>query len=682
MALALGAVAFPAYVVDPVQAGVCVLDHRDLDGQRLEKQAVPTKRVPPRERNDRPMDVRMVALDLTIVPDPNDARLDGTADITVAATTVTLSEVVLDLANAGLSVSAVRVDGAAANFTHESDLLTVTLPSALAPDVEATISVDYGGIPERSGLQGYDVRLFVDEDSFPDPTQPVVATLSEPDGARGWWPCHDTPYDASPVELSVVAPEAFVLAAPGIRTQDDLLGGGMRRQTWFMSKPIPAYLVSLALANYETWSETVTLTDFESGQLVQTPIEYYSPAIERARAEYTWQNTAEILTTFEQMFGPYPYADIKYGMALFMSSFAMEHPTMSSMGWWSVSLGSPDEHDGPSGEWVVAHEAIHQWFGDAVRVARWGEIWLNEGFASYGEILWNEYKYGYEAAKVRLMFKRQGNYQGTVIDPDQLFGSTVYNKGAWVLHQLRQVMGLENMLLAMSNYMTDPALRHQTVTTPDFQGHCEQVARDQGLTKVLLNDSLDWFFEPWLRSDARPSLRVVPFQVEGTLRVRITQNPASAFRLPQVIRLNFEGGTFEDHTVWIESADQTFDFPGTQNVDSVQVDPNQDWLINAAVQPVLASSTVQFLPPFPNPFNPELNVQFLLPSPERVRVEIYDVRGRRVETLIDDDLPEDLHRFTWNGRDGEGSAAASGVYYFRLTTASGFEAVRRATLLK
>lgn len=620
----------------------------------------------PRDRDDRPIDVVHYDLDLSV----SDAstELSGTVRIRLRPLQSTTS-MELDLLSGELTVSAVQVDGADAAFTHLNDRLIAQLGGAVGPADTVEIAVTYAGAPSGFRLLGY-TRSLLGPASGERP--PVLQSVSAPDAARSWWPCHDTPYDAATVTLSLTTPAAMRLVSAGMQTQDVLLPGDptRRKQTWEMPRAIPAYLVSVAASEYANWSEAVDVTG-QDGNPVSMRLEFYTaPAVEAA-ARASWSNTGEIVQTFERLFGPYPFADIKYGMAMVDFPGGMEHPTLSSIGAGRVSTQPSPLTGGPSHESLVAHELSHQWFGDCVRLSRWGDIWLNEGFARYAEVLWFEEKYGAAIAKEWLNTYRADEYAGTVIDPEYLFNTTVYDKGCWILHMLRQVMGREALLRAFRTYLTDPALRFTAVTVADFQGHCE----------AEYGQSLDWFFDPWLHRAGRPHLTVEWTQAAGRGYVRVLQPAGQEYRLPLPLRMEFTGSRL-DTLVWVDGPVSTHELrlPGT--LAQLQIDPEQDWLLQAETIPVLQGVAAHLYPPYPNPFNPSTHVQLFFRASTTARVSIHDTRGRFVRLLLDGPLPAGLSTLVWDGRDGEGAPVASGAYFVQVAAAGGFQARTSLALVK
>jgi hypothetical protein len=321
---------------------------------------------------------------------------------------------------------------------------------------------------------------------------------------------------------------------------------------------------------------------------------------------------------------------------------------------------------------LVAHELSHQWFGDCVRLQRWGDIWLNEGFARYAEVLWFEEKYGPAIAKEWLLQYRADEYAGTVIDPDYLFNSTVYDKGCWILHMLRQVMGRDALLRAIRAYLADPALRFYAVTVADFQGHCE----------AEYGQALGWFFEPWLHRVGRPRLTVEWTPAAGRAFLRVLQPTAQEYRLPLPVRLLFGSTAARDTLLWVDGPVTTHELQLPATPTALQVDPEQDWLLDAQVVPALAGVSAHVYPPYPNPFNPKANLQLFFREATRARVTILDARGRLVRRLFDGPLPAGVSTLLWDGHDDGGGAVASGSYFVQVQAENGFLEYKAMAFIK
>ena len=218
----------------------------------------------------------------------------------------------------------------------------------------------------------------------------------------------------------------------------------------------------------------------------------------------------------------------------------------------------------------------------------------------------------------------------------------------------------------------------EAVTTADFQAHCENVLRRDFAGAALVDDSLDWFFVPWLTLEGRPDLQVDWFQGADNLSLVVRQSDP-VYRLPLPIRLTFSDGSHRDLSVLIEAQPTTqVEISEAATVSSITLDPDGDWLIDSSSDRLVAGLAA----PFPNPFNPSVTLQYLLERPGAVALRLYDARGRRVVTLVDEARPAGLHQLQWDGRDGDGDGVASGVYLVRLDLDGQPVGTRRLTLLR
>jgi hypothetical protein len=226
------------------------------------------------------------------------------------------------------------------------------------------------------------------------------------------------------------------------------------------------------------------------------------------------------------------------------------------------------------------HELAHQWFGNSVSVRGWRDIWLNEGFASYAEALWFEHRGGLEDYRL-YMTNIQGvvDPSGPIYDPPGLFdGNTVYNKGAWVVHMLRGVLGDSLFYAALAEYRDRMAYR--SATSEEFQAIVEDVAERD----------LDWFFEPWLHGRNRPEYAVsfLPFTENGEEKVAIhlgqTQRDAPYFPMPLDLEIDLDGGVFRTR-VWNDPDHEDWEFTLVRRAEHVTVDPDSWVLKHASATP-------------------------------------------------------------------------------------------------
>lgn len=306
-------------------------------------------------------------LDLTITTNPN--NLEGTVTDVFRSKVNGLTQVELDFdSREDIGVwQNFSVMGNVSSYTLSNWALTVQLDQSYDIDSTFAITVHYSGVPRAGGLQGF---VFGTN---------IISTLSEPYLARTWWPCKDDPADkADSVRIRATVPDNMLVASNGILVSETDNGNNTKTFIWKEKYPITTYLVSLAISNYATFSDSF---EFSPGQYM--PIDYWVYPAQLSNAHNAFAPLPTMLQIYSNLFGTYPFVSEKYGQAVFKWGGAMEHQTCTSIG--GVSVGW---------EYVYAHELSHQWFGDLVTCDNWGDIWLNEGFATYCEALYVEQLYG------------------------------------------------------------------------------------------------------------------------------------------------------------------------------------------------------------------------------------------------------------------------------------------------
>ena len=299
--------------------------------------------------------------DIDIEIDEGPETVAGTVTMLAASRVDGLTTVILNLYD-NLTIDSVAHDGAPASYSHVNDLVHVSLNSAVNTGDQFEVSVTYHGAPIDDALNF----------STHGGGNPIISSLSEPIGARQWWPCKDTPADkADSARIAVTVDDALVAVSNGMLVSE-VDNGTTRTYTWFEGYPITTYLVSVAISNYTSWVDTFTY-----GRDTM-PIENYVYPEDYSDAVEDLNITAEAIGALTEVFGPYPFLNERYGHAEFPWGGAMEHQTCTSYG--EVLIRGDHYYD-----WILIHELGHQWWGDWVTCATWDDIWLNEGFASYSE---------------------------------------------------------------------------------------------------------------------------------------------------------------------------------------------------------------------------------------------------------------------------------------------------------
>ena len=369
----------------------------------------------------RGLDVQHYDLRLT-VPQPGRPLLSGEVTLTLTAREP-LAQIALDLL--GPRVSAAQWNGQAVAFRQQGEKLLLTPARPLLPGQQARVRVVYAVTDEQVGessqSQTYGLPFRPGWQTVPDGN----ASFSEPDGTRTFLPCDDHPSDPATFRVQVTVPDGYAAAASGLFVQQTR-AGGQTTFTFSQRTPIPTYALALLVGRLERRSEPDVQV---AGQTVRRRDVYAAglPPDQRVPAG----ETAEMLRALSDWFGPYPF-DL-YGVALLPGlPLALETATLSTL--------PPDSNR----ERVRLHELAHQWFGNRVTLGDWADSWLNEGFATYAELLWAERRQQDTQALVEDWYARLSARSSRPLRatrPEELFDATAYFRGALALHALRKQVG-------------------------------------------------------------------------------------------------------------------------------------------------------------------------------------------------------------------------------------------------
>ncbi len=478
--------------------------------------------------------------------------------------TAGFNKIYFDLHTA-LTVSAVQYHGTNCTFSQlSSHELMINLPATLPVAVLDSVTVHYAGVPPSTGFGSYATQ------NVCSGSVPAMWTLSQPYGARDWWPCKQDLNDkADSIDVYITTPAAYYGVANGVLVSTTTSGGN-KTYHWQHRYPIPAYLVAIAVSNYSVHATTLTLS---SGSIPMVNYLYPCNATPATTINATLQ---PIMQLFVNLFGPYPFANEKYGHAQFGWGGGMEHTTVSFMGGWSHLL--------------IAHELAHQWFGDQVTCGSWEDIWLNEGFATYLEGMTYEHGLGpntwanWKQSKINAVTSQPGGsvWVNDTTSVSRIFdGRLTYSKGALLLHMLRWKLGDTHFFQAVNNYLNDPALAYGYARTQHFKAHLEAVS----------GQNLDEFFADWYYGQGHPIYTIQWSQNSAKLlTVQIFQTPShpsvSFFNIPVPVR--FSGGSQSQTLIFDPVANgQTFTQQLSFFVSSVEFDPER-WLCakSSIVMPV------------------------------------------------------------------------------------------------
>jgi len=526
-----------------------------------------------------------------------------------------MSDITFDLSN-NMIVSQVEQRGTILSFTQNSDdELVVTLPVIQNMGVLDSLTISYSGNPINSGLGS-----FVQETHNGDPT---IWTLSEPYGAKAWWPCKQDLIDKiDSIDVYITTPqfnptdEEYIAVSNGLE-QSQVVNGNEKTTHFKHRYAIPAYLIAISVTNYEVYSHEVS----NNGSPFDI-INYVYPE-SLANAQASTPVTVDIMDLFIDLFEAYPYEDEKYGHAEFGFGGGMEHTTVSFMGGYGRNL--------------IAHELAHQWFGNKITCGSWKDIWLNEGFATYLSGLVYENLDGnatFRSWKQQQINSITSQSGGAVYLSDidttsinRIFSSRLsYNKGSMVLHMLRKKLGDTNFFQSLQDYLSAPEHAYGYAKTEDFIT----------IVETSTGEDLTEFFSDWLYNQGYPSYTVnwnqsSASEVEIELLQTQSHPSVSFFEAPVPIRLI--GTLGEELNLVLDHTSNTQQFTESVGFEIQEVIFNPEFdIISANNQVVLnvdAFETESELKIFPNPSSVSLHIQ----KPEALNVDsirIYNSLGQLV----------------------------------------------------
>jgi aminopeptidase N len=520
-----------------------------------------------------------------------------------------MTTVTFDLTNE-LTVTSVKSGVTNLTFVqNSSNELVITLPATLTTGNSTSVEINYSGQP-ASG-----------EDAFTQSTHsgsPIIWTLSEPFGARDWWPCKQDLNDKiDSIDVYITAPSQCVSVSNGV--QMNATTSGLNKTTHFKHNyPIPAYLVAIAVSNYQIFTQT-------AGTAPNTfPIVNYIYPENYNSSVNLLAQTLPIMDFFESTFETYPFSNEKYGHAQCGFGGGMEHTTVSFMGNFSRGL--------------IAHELAHQWFGNKITCGTWKDIWLNEGFATYLSAMVIEHLDGATAFvnhKSSLINNITSNPSGNLYLTDvqatnvsRIFSSRLsYNKGAMVLEMLRFKMGDTAFFQALKNYLADGDLAFGYAITTDLKEHLETV----------YGESLTEFFNDWIYNQGYPTYDITA-QNWGSGQVRFvvnqTQSDASVsyFEMPVPVRIFGANGEQQDFILENTSNGQVFLENITFPIIGVEFDPNKHLIsrnstTNLSNDVFVVDKSIVL---YPNPTNNVLYIQKPV-SVDVQNVTLFNALGQMIQ---------------------------------------------------
>lgn len=528
-------------------------------------------------------DVKYHRLSLEI--DPRVKEMSGQVTTYLAPILSDLSVISFDLTDS-LVVDSVLLDNQKQRFSHSKNVIRINLSRSFSKDILDSLTVYYHGDPTNNPQRSYER-----ESGRANSTSPIIWTLSEPYGARDWWPCKQGLYDKiDSIDMLITVPIGNKAAGIGVLQSVAQINDSQHVYHWKHQYPIVTYLIATAVTDYVEFTDIVR---FSNGDTL--PILNYVFPESKPFMEEPVKQTIPIMLLFDSLVGEYPFMDEKYGHAEFLRGGGMEHQTMSFMGSWNFGL--------------IAHELAHQWFGNQVTCGSWSDLWLNEGFATYFTLLAREHlntpdiwRSQQLASQERAMREDQESvYVDDTLNVQRLFSSHLtYQKGAQLLRMIHWQLGDSLFYKSLRNYLADPELKHGFARSDDLLFHLESTSRT----------SLSEFFDDWLYGTGNPHYQIFWNQVGRTVKIRVlqtTNGTTDFFEMPIELRLRNE--VTEQRVILNPSSSEyseefTIDF----GVDSIDFDPDL-WVL-ATHEVIDQNDSLRSVILFPNPTADILTISY------------------------------------------------------------------------
>jgi len=512
---------------------------------------------------------------LKLQPTMYNDSLYGQQTITALSRTAGLDTILLHCVR--LVVDSVKVNGDSAGFRRPPDSLLVSL-GGLGLNQPFVLEIFYrGGIFANNGTY----RGYYRYPKSGQTLKTVAYTCSAPQDARKWMPCYDEPWDKadSGCVFEITVPDTFVTAANGLLA-DTIRQGNRLTWRWVEDRSIATYLMAFHVSQYSCWSDTARTTGGDT-----VPLLYFVWPQDSTQSRNVFSTVPQMMECYTSRFGAYPFA--KYAMAAVYPFIygGMENQNMTTI---IRSWITGDDQYG------IAHELSHMWFGDRVTCGTWADIWLNEGFASYCEAVYDEFRTGrkpgvYMNSNFSEALSGFANTYPIYNPPMELIYdySMEYAKGAWVLHMLRWVMGDDSFFPMMRAY--GDSFAYGNAVTSDFQRIAER----------FKGSDLNWFFDQWVYLwPGHPIYNAIVYQRtrpdSHAVGAKIVQTSTSGniYTMPIALACSSAAG-IRDTVVWLSAnISGPFVFESPSTISWFKLDPD-NWILKEAnyAVPSLISAT-------------------------------------------------------------------------------------------
>ncbi|MGI8892154.1 MAG: M1 family aminopeptidase [Bacteroidia bacterium] len=452
-----------------------------------------------------------------------------------------------------------RGDKQILEYTYENWLINIKLDREYKRDEEFTIFIDYTAKPDElpqgggsEAISGDKGLYFINADGS-DPNKPrQIWTQGETEASSAWYPTFDSPNERMTQEIILTVDTIFETLSNGVLISSNVNSNGTRTDRWKQELPHAPYLFMIAVGDF------AIVKDTWRGK----PVNYYVEHKYEPYAKQIFNNTPEMIEFFSTVLD-YEYPWDKYSQIVVRDyvSGAMENTGAVIYGEFvqktSREMLDEDYED------IVAHELLHHWFGNIVTTESWANLPLNESFATYGEYMWNEYKYGRDAADYaanamlnqylqEAKMKRVNLIRYYYEDKEDMFDSHSYQKGGRILHILRKTVGDSAFYKSLNLYLVQNEFKPVEI-------HHLRLAFEE-----VTGQDLNWFFNQWFFNSGHPELDINYSYNNNTATVSVTQKQdlsgTPLYKLPVTVDI-YSNGQKERHNIVIDQQQQTFNFP-------------------------------------------------------------------------------------------------------------------------
>lgn len=530
-----------------------------------------------------------------------------------------IEHITLELTNQ-LKISQVLINELETTFSHASDELQINHPSGAFGAETHTITINYAGTPNPaannifSGINNASSNAWGNQ---------ITWTLSEPFNAKMWWPAKQDLHDKiDSADLYITTNSNLKVGSNGLLQSSESLPGNKVRYHWSTRYPMAYYLLAITVGEYVEYNNYAQMPGNTNDSLLIQNYIYNNPET-LPYFQDQLDMIPEMMELFCELYGPYPFAQEKYGHVMAPFNGGMEHQTMSSMGIFTFGLN--------------AHELGHQWFGNQVTCAKWNDIWINEGFARFSEYLAAEHLLSSNSAEGTIandMLTVINQDTGSVYIPDHEpltnqrifnFGLT-YAKGGLILNMLRNLVNNDEVFFSsLRTFLATYANR--TATGEDFRAILEA------------ENGMDFFhfFDQWYYGSGHPVYDISWTKIPGdSLKIVINQSTTHRTRLfttPLEFHIIYESGQKKRFKILPSENEEAFLIAANGNVKRLIFDPD-NWLIKEVdrfVQldqdgnVILDTTVPKLVELYPNPTNDRVYFTATIPA-----LSVFSSTGQRI----------------------------------------------------